>query len=228
MNTSQALPRKKEAAGMSDDITNIDIFFDFTCPWCFIGHHQIAEAVQRSNINPSRIHYRAFQLNPSLPETGISRVTYRTKKFGTWEESLRRDAIVVAAVENNGLSIDFDNIIVTPNTRRAHRALKIAFSQESDVSALSERFFRVYFEEGRDIGDTQTLVELGSELGIMFTPEQLKINSPSLDNIIDTDIAAANHTGLTGVPHVVARNGNEENAISVTTAIKIIGESENI
>lgn len=193
----------------------LDIYLDFTCPYSYIGYHRIAEAVRLNAIAPQNIQYRAFQLNPNLPEAGIPRTTYRERKFGSMEESRRRDTIVLNIARNEGLKINFDNISLTPNTRRAHRAIKIVEAQKRDSSALYDKIFSAYFTKGQDIGDTQILIKLGAELDITLTEEQL--NNKDLDKTINDDIADAHSVGLTGVPFIV--NSKDGTHISVTSAV---------
>lgn len=193
----------------------LDIYLDFTCPYSYIGYHRIEEAVRLNAIATQNIKYRAFQLNMNLPEAGIPRTTYRERKFGSMEESRRRDAIVLNVARNEGLKINFDNILLTPNTRRAHRAIKIVEAQKRDSSALYEKIFSAYFTKGQDIGDTKILIKLGAELDITLTEEQL--DSKDFDKTIDNDIDEANSVGLTGVPFVVdCKDGKN---ISVTSAV---------
>ncbi|MDX2321212.1 MAG: DsbA family oxidoreductase [Moritella sp.] len=195
----------------------IDVYLDFTCPYSYIGHHRIAEAIRLNASAPNNVQYRAFQLNPNLPEAGIPRATYRERKFGSMEESRRRDNIVVNIANNEGLKINFDNISLTPNTRRAHRAIKIAEAQSKDSSALYDQIFSAYFTKGQDIGDTQVLIELAAKLDVTLTEEQLNSNATNIDKTIDKDIADAHSVGLTAVPFVV--DSKNATHISVTNAV---------
>ncbi len=60
----------------------IDLFSDVICPWCFIGKRRLERALnQRSNPDVD-ISWRAFQLNPDMPKTGMDRDHYLEAKFG--------------------------------------------------------------------------------------------------------------------------------------------------
>jgi predicted DsbA family dithiol-disulfide isomerase len=56
-----------------------------------------------------------------MPEEGISRKEYRTKKFGSWERSQELDAKVIAVGETEGIHFAFDRIerTRTPSTPTA-------------------------------------------------------------------------------------------------------------
>jgi len=197
-------------------MNTIDVYLDFTCPYSYIAHHRIAEAIRLNTTVSAHLQYRAFQLNPSLPIAGIPRATYRKNKFGSIEESRRRDSIVVDIASNEGININFDNISITPNTRAAHRAIKISEDQGKNTSDLYDKVFSAYFIQGLDIGDTQVLINLAAELDIILTKEQLNKNGTYIDKIIDKDISDAHSVGLTGVPYAVIKNGTH---ISITAAV---------
>jgi predicted DsbA family dithiol-disulfide isomerase len=73
---------------------------------------------------PVKVRWLPFQLNPTMPEEGISRREYRIKKFGSWERSQELDAKVVAGGKEEGIDFAFDRIERTPNTLRANRRLR--------------------------------------------------------------------------------------------------------
>ena len=59
----------------------IDLFSDVICPWGFIGKRRFEKAVlQRPNIK-TQIEWQAFQLNPNMPISGMSRKDYIEAKF---------------------------------------------------------------------------------------------------------------------------------------------------
>lgn len=201
-------------------MNSINVYLDFTCPYCYIGHHRIEKAIQMNAIDPREVRYRAFQLNPTFPDPGIPRTIYRERKFGSMEESRRRDAIVIDIAKKENLKINFNLISLTPNTRRAHRVIKIAESQGIEVSELYNKIFSAYFTDGRDIGNTQVLIELAASLNIAVTQEQLIINTADIDTMIDQDIADGRLAGLTTVPFVIENKKTEP--ISITSAVNIL------
>ena len=65
-----------------------------------------------------------FQLNPDLPETGITRQQYIERKFGPG--GARNYARVAGIGKEVGIDFAFDNIKVQPNTVNAHRLMHYA------------------------------------------------------------------------------------------------------
>lgn len=142
----------------------IDIFSDVICPWCFISKRRLEKAIAAQH-HDVRERWLPFQLNPTMPKEGISRREYRTRKFGSWERSLELDARVIEVGKAEGINFAFDRIERTPNTLDAHRLIWQA-DEESVQDAVVEVLFRVYFTEGRDIGNRQTLLDVAAEAGL--------------------------------------------------------------
>jgi protein-disulfide isomerase-like protein with CxxC motif len=74
------------------------------------------------------------------------------------------DAHVVDVGKAGGLAFNYDRVLVTPKTRRAHRL--VGWAQErGDASHLVHEVFHSYFTEGRDIGSVDVLADVGAAAG---------------------------------------------------------------
>ena len=141
----------------------VEIAYDFICPWCWIGQRNLAGALAESGVAEAvSIRYVPFELNPFMPAEGMDRRSYRTRKFGSWARSQAMDAQVAAAGLTAGVQFNYDRVLRTPNTRLAHRLMQ--FAQEHNdphkTAALYQAIYAAYFSEGRDIGSLDTLVAL--------------------------------------------------------------------
>ena len=137
----------------------IDLFSDVICPWCFIGKRRLERALnQRSNPDVD-ISWRAFQLNPDMPKTGMPRDHYLEAKFGGPERAKTIYENIRKTGEMEGIEFKFEKIKKTPNTVLAHRL--ISWSKDQKISDLVvESLFKAYFYEGRDIGSIEILKEI--------------------------------------------------------------------
>jgi DSBA-like thioredoxin domain len=106
----------------------VEVISDVICPWCYIGKRRLEKAVAAFD-GPVKVRWLPFQLNPTMPEEGVSRREYRTKKFGSWERSQELDARVVAVGKGEGIEFAFDRIERTPNTLDAYRLIWLAEKQ---------------------------------------------------------------------------------------------------
>jgi predicted DsbA family dithiol-disulfide isomerase len=137
-----------------------------------------------------------------MPKEGVSRREYRTRKFGSWERSQELDARVVAVGESEGIHFALDRIERTPNTLDAHRVIGLA-ERKGVQDAVVEALFRAYFTEGRDIGNRQTLLDVGAEAGLNRHGAEAVLNSnDGLEAIKEAD-ALARRFRVDGVPFFI-------------------------
>ncbi len=144
----------------------IEIYSDIICPWCYIGKRRFEKALSQVAFGDRiRVQWRPFELNPDMPQEGVNRKAYRTKKFGSWEQSQAMDAKVTQAANQEGLAFNLAKIEKTPNTFNGHRLVWYA-QQNGKQDELVESLFRAYFCDSRDIGNLAVLVELGADAGV--------------------------------------------------------------
>ncbi|MFL9908873.1 DsbA family oxidoreductase [Paraburkholderia sp. RL17-337-BIB-A] len=147
---------------------DIEITYDFICPWCWIGHRNLKNALSGEAADVStKLSYTPFELNPAMPLAGLPRKEYRTAKFGSWARSQAMDADVAAAGRTVGLEFNYDLVGVTPNTRLAHRLMVLAqrIGDKEKTEALFESIFAAYFSRGENIGTIDALVPLAEFAG---------------------------------------------------------------
>lgn len=184
----------------------IDVVSDVVCPWCYIGKRQLEAAIARwRQANPDApeplVRWHPFQLNPDLPDEGMSRAEYLQAKFGSADPAAIYQR-VSAAARTVGLEPDFAKIARQPNTLRAHALIGAA--QGAIQQALVERLFRAYFVEGADLTSRATLEALARDAGL----DQAAIDAALDDSGDALDSAAraderARGLGIGGVPFFV-------------------------
>jgi predicted DsbA family dithiol-disulfide isomerase len=149
---------------------------DFICPWCWIGHRNLKDGIEMAGLSADAVQVRfaPFELNPNMPREGLNRQIYRTRKFGSWARSQAMDAEVTMAGRRVGAEFNYDRVLITPNTRLAHRLMFWAQSQgdSAKMEALPEAIFFAYFSQGRDIGTVDVLVEIVAAKG--FDPDAVR------------------------------------------------------
>jgi predicted DsbA family dithiol-disulfide isomerase len=144
----------------------IEITSDFICPWCLVVDKRLNRAIEqlKAPVKIQRLWY-PFELNPTMPEAGMNRKTYRSNKFGSWEYSQTLDAQTMQAAKNDGIEFRYDLMAITPNTLKAHRLSWFA-EQKGKATEMVERILNAYFTQGHDITDVETLVKLAVEVGL--------------------------------------------------------------
>ncbi|QDT04482.1 DSBA-like thioredoxin domain protein [Rubripirellula lacrimiformis] len=181
----------------------VDVVSDVICPWCYIGKRRLETAIAAvDGQHEVRVHWHPFQLNPTMPKSGISRKEYRTQKFGSWERSMELDAQVIAVGESEGIHFAFDKSERTPNTVDAHRCIWLA-DQQGCQDTVVEGLFRAYFIDGKDIGKRQTLIEVVAEAGLDRQAADAMLDSDDGMSVISTGREMSQRLGVTGVPFFV-------------------------
>jgi predicted DsbA family dithiol-disulfide isomerase len=145
------------------------------------------------------VRWLPFQLNPDLPEGGISRAEYLQRKFGTPKHSYARVAAVGKTV---GIAFDFDKIQIQPNTVNAHRLLHYA-DQQGRQDETAEELFRAYFIEGANITDIGTLADTGARAGLERSALADYLASDTDRELVQAADIEARSGGIQGVPYFI-------------------------
>jgi len=154
---------------------SIEMVSDLVCPWCWLGLRRLKAAVDLVPEIETEILFRPYQLDPTVPEAGMDYKTYMKGKFGNDIDdeakaaSKNRWAQMRAALEDygqaEGIPFDFEHMNKRPNTTNAHRLVHWAQGQGKGLDA-KEALFEAYFKDHRDIGDKDTLADIGQSIGL--------------------------------------------------------------
>lgn len=177
----------------------LDIFSDTICPWCFVGKRRLERALGQRPQHGLSIRWRAFQLNPGMPAEGIDRQAYLNAKFGGSERAQGIYDVVVAAGRGEGIDFAFDRIKRTPNTLLSHRLIRHALLADRQSEVL-ETLFSGYFLEGRNIGDLDTLADIGEAAGLDRAKVARYLAGAADADSVAAEDSLARRAGISGVP----------------------------
>ena len=183
---------------MSETIA-IDVVSDVMCPWCYIGKRRLEAAAAAHPDIALDVKWRPFQLDATIPETGMDRRIYLERKFGGPEAIERVYAPVRAAGEAEAIPFAFDKIRRSPNTFNAHRLIRWA-GLEGLQDEMVERLFRLYFLEGGDLTDLAVLANAASEAGMDKAVVERLLAGEADRAEVRAEIESAQRMGITGVP----------------------------
>jgi predicted DsbA family dithiol-disulfide isomerase len=184
----------------------IDVYYDFICPWCWIGQRKLAAALAQTDPHePVSIRYIPFELNPAMPVEGMDRRAYRSQKFGSWAHSRHMDAQVTAAGLAVAARFDYDKVLRTPNTRLAHRLMQFAQlrREQLSIATLYAAIYVAYFSAGRDIGSLDTLVEIAAEHAFDRDEVRAYLLSTAGNHELDAARERAGRLGVQAVPTIL-------------------------
>ena len=182
----------------------IEIWSDIMCPFCYIGKRQLETALEQFPNDEIEIEWKSFQLDPTIePQSGKDVYTFLAERKGiSVEQSIEMHKGVVERAKSVGLDYHFDKAIIS-NSLTAHRIIHLA-KKNNLGDKMEEIFFKAYFTEGRDLNDTDTLIELGTKAGLNSDEVKEVVENEDLYlNDVHSDIHEANQIGVQGVPFFV-------------------------
>ena len=178
---------------------HIDVVSDVVCPWCFIGKHRLETALTRVPDIAVAINWRPYFLNPWIPREGIDRQTYLETKFGSAERYAVIAERVAAAAAMEGLLYATDAIGRQPNTLDCHRLILWSRSA-TDPGRMKQRLMELYFSEGADLTDPNTLIGAAVDCGMDGDLVRRLLASDADVDRVEADANAAKEAGIDGVP----------------------------
>lgn len=185
----------------------VEIWSDIVCPFCYIGKRKFENAlkdfVEKDNVE---IVWRSFQLDPDLePVKGQSVHQYLANKKGvSLDKGKEMNDYMSNVAKEVGLEYDFDNAVIN-NTLNAHRLLHLAH-KHGVQNEVKEALFAAYYTNGKDVGDLDTLVEIGVSIGLSADETRGMLESDQYVNEVRMDQYQAQQLGANGVPFFVFNN----------------------
>lgn len=177
----------------------IDIIVDTICPWCYVGKKRFEKALAIRPQPDLEVGWRAFQLNPRMPEEGMDRREYVAEKFGGLERANNIHGGLVQAGREEGIEFNFSRIERTPNTVHSHRLVRYAALHGVQTPVISA-IFDAYFLEGRDIGRTDILADIAGMAGLERDSTLDYLESDTDTETILAEDELARRLGVNGVP----------------------------
>lgn len=203
----------------------VEIWSDVMCPFCYIGKRRFEEALKNSGHNDEiEIEWKSFQLNPDLvtdPSTNIDQYLANIKGFSIDHAKQLNNHVTQMAAEN-GLTYDFGKAVVA-NSFNAHRLSHLA-KERGLGDAAEEALFKAYFTEGKNIDNYETLIELGTNIGLDADEVKAMLESDAYADDVKHDIAEAQYLGIRGVPFFVM---NRKYAVSGAQSVPVFEETIN-
>ncbi len=186
----------------------IQIWSDFVCPFCYIGERRLQNAIETLPYKERiEVDFRSFELDPNHPGySGSSIHEVLSQKYGmSLDQAKGQNDQIGLLAKDLGLDYDADAMKYT-NTLNAHRLLKFAKEKGKEKEVL-ENLFSAYFAEGKDLGDTDTLIEIMENSGFDKEESRKVIDDSSayLDQV-RMDEAMARQYSINSVPFFLIDN----------------------
>jgi predicted DsbA family dithiol-disulfide isomerase len=183
---------------MSDTLT---VYSDYVCPFCYLGKASL-EAYVEGSADPPDVEWHQFDLRGyKRGPDGEVREDVDDGKDDEYFEQVREN--VERLKQQYGVEmLDLDDL---PEGVDSWDAQKVALyvQREYDVEtfdALNEALFVALWQDGRDIGDTDVLVDLAATVDVPEEDVGDAVADPALDEDLRERFEAAKRAGVTGIP----------------------------
>ncbi len=183
---------------------DVEIWSDIACPWCYVGKRRFETALaQFEHADQVRVTWRAFELDPSAPvEREGDRAERLAGKYGLTLDRIREmERHLVGEASGEGLEFHLD-IARSGATFDGHRVVHLA-ADHGLQDAMKERLMSAYFSEGELVGDHDTLVRLGVEVGLPEHEIREVLASERYADAVRADERTAAELGISAVPTFV-------------------------
>ncbi|WP_459674245.1 DsbA family oxidoreductase [Acidisoma sp. 7E03] len=177
----------------------IEIVYDLVCPWCFIGTRRLMRALRRRPELGVNLQWRPFLLNPDMPRSGMTRLDYLLRKFGTEDRARRLFASIAELGRGEGIAFRFDLIRSTPSSVDGHRLVRLA-GEYGRAEAMADALFLAHFTEGRDIGARVELLSLARQVGLPVAEARTMLEGDAGIDLVHGDNLRAHRLGINGAP----------------------------
>lgn len=182
----------------------LDIWSDVVCPFCYIGKRHFEKALaQFPDRDQVKINWHSFQLDPFAPiPQPLNVYQMLAKKYGRdedWARSANERVILMA--KSAGLEFNMEKMIPA-NSFDAHRLIHLAKTQNLQ-DQVHEKLFSAVFEEGKDISDHATLIQIGKEIGLDEKIVREMLKSTDFKEEVNRDRDQAVSGGINAVPAFV-------------------------
>ncbi len=204
-------------------VMKIEVFSDFTCPFCYIGKRELERAIDIAGYTGRvEIEYKAFQIGPDNPKVNApSFYEALAKKYDVTLEEVKDmvEGIALRATEV-GLHYDFAKM-KTAHTEKAHRLAKWT-QQFGKATAYTEALMAGYFKDGEDLNKDEFLLKVIAQLDLDRRVAERILASTDFSEELDKDRYEAQQLGVQSVPFFVFENrygikGAEPNEVFVRT-----------
>ena len=182
-----------------DKTVHLDVFSDYTCPWCYVGWARLESALRRVPEGAEvEVRWRPYEIHAEVPLEGmpVEDLPYSREQWTQMQEALRQSAA------EEGLEVGRRPKV--SNTHRALMAGEYARVEEPErFAGFHEALFKGYFAEGRDLGDPAVVEDIARSSGLDVGRMTKALDGGDYEAAITETSDTARRLGITGTPTFV-------------------------
>lgn len=185
-------------------LLRVDIVSDIVCPWCIIGYKQLEKAIGMvEQPIAMETHWHPFELNRDMAPEGEDIRAHINRKYGaTPEQSAANRGQLSKLGDSLGFSFEFGDNMRIYNTFAAHKLLMMAGREAgwTAQTALKMALFQAYFQQGKNVGDTDILIAIAEQQGMDRASALACLESEEVAHAVRAEQAHWIDENVTAVP----------------------------
>lgn len=182
----------------------IEIWSDFTCPYCYLGKRRLELALDNTGCRDAvEIEFRSFELDAHVKSTtDMTKLEILMAHLQlSQEEVMNMTHSLSLQAKEVGLELRLEGLQHT-NTFQAHRLAKFLVKRYQMKHAI-EIMFNTYFIEQRNIGEKEVLIDIARRLGVEETETEEFLCLNKFSKKVKEDIELAEELGINSVPFYI-------------------------
>ena len=188
----------------------LDYVSDVACPWCAVGLGNLNQAMaELSDKVNFEVHFRPFELNPSMPVGGQDAIEHLTEKYGLTADQVKANqANIRAKALEAGFAFHPEGRKRVYNTYDCHRLLYWA-AQEYDLqkqASLKMELLNTYFCLAVNLDDQENLLDAVMRAGLDKDRAHEILKSKEFSNEVREEESTYTGVGINSVPAIILDN----------------------
>jgi predicted DsbA family dithiol-disulfide isomerase len=195
-------PQESEQKDGNSRRITIDLWADLGCPWCYVGKHRLAWAINASgHADNIDLVLHSFELDPSASSEPMTIAELLRQKYNaTPEQFAAMEGRVQSLAVAEGLPFSSERL--SANTFDIHRIMHLAKTYGLALEVF-DALQREYFAGISNPFEVETLVRICRTAGIPELEVSDVLNSDRFADAVRLDEEYGQGLGITGVPFVV-------------------------
>ena len=191
----------------------ITVFYDYICPFSFIGSKRIQQIGAEYGI---AVEWKGYEIHPEYsPQGKKRRQTLRTIRTA---ESLQ------SVMEEEKIKFKLPGFVT--NSRLCLEAAEFSKTKGKFIE-FHNLCYESYFLERKNIGDKDVVLEIGTEVGIHSGELEINLENGNMAEILGSYRSEAQKIDVLGVPTVVFNDFRVHGVQSVETYRSILAKFSN-
>jgi predicted DsbA family dithiol-disulfide isomerase len=191
----------------------ITVFYDYICPFSFIGSRRIQQIGAEYGIE---VEWKGYEIHPEYSPQGKK----RRRSF----RAIRTAESLQSVMEEEVIKFKLPGFVT--NSRLCLEAAEFSKTKGKFIE-FHNLCYESYFLERKNIGDRDTVLAIGNEVGIDADELELNLKSAELAGILQSYRRDAHKIDVLGVPTVVFNDFRVHGVQSVETYRSIMAKFSN-